>query len=66
MNLQKFNIVFSFPGTDDMFVTMSMLNGPYHWDRKDLPGEWEDTFSFWSGDDSVDEITKKTRLIHRY
>ena len=66
MNLEKFSKVFSLPGTDDIFVTMSMLNGPYYWDRKDLPGEWEDTFSFWIGDDSVEEKTKETRPVHRW
>ena len=33
MNLEKFSKVFSLPGTDDIFVTMSMLNGPYYWER---------------------------------
>ena len=35
-------------GADDIFVTLDMLNGPYYWDQKDLPEEWEDIFSFWN------------------
>jgi len=38
-------------GADDIFVTLDMLNGSYYWDRKDLPVEWEDIFSFWDVDD---------------
>ena len=34
------------PGIDDIFVTNSMWNGPYYWNREDLPEEWEQIFSF--------------------
>mgnify|MGYP001225250506 CR=1 FL=1 len=51
INMERFSIYVFYPGADDIFVTLDMLNGSYYWDRKDLPVEWEDIFSFWDVDD---------------
>ena len=37
---------FFFSGLDDIFVRNDVWNGPYYWNKEDLPEEWEHIFSF--------------------
>ena len=39
-------LFFFFPGLDDIFVTNEMWDGPYYWNKEDLPEEWDQIFSF--------------------
>ena len=42
--IRKHFLIFS--GNDDIFVTTDMWNGPYYWNKENLPEEWENIFSF--------------------
>ena len=39
-------LLFFFSGLDDIFVRNDVWNGPYYWNKEDLPEEWEHIFSF--------------------
>ena len=43
------DLLLIFSGSDDIFVTTDMWNGPYYWNKEELPEKWEDIFSFTIG-----------------
>jgi len=43
---QNYTYIGTLGGKDDIFVATDMWNGPYYWNKEDLPEEWEHIFSF--------------------